>query len=104
MEDQKQHRHVYVIYIGIGNATNEEEIEKVIMKAYEATKNVITTQMGEVIYLPTRDVSSRIECINPQYITRDDLLKKHDILMSELHEHLDPINKELIEKNTINEQ
>jgi hypothetical protein len=38
-------------------------------------------------YLPIMG-ESRVECINPKYITDNELIKKHERLMAELHEHL----------------
>ena len=39
------------------------------------------------IYLPIYG-ESRVECINPVYINDNELKKKHERLMAELHEHL----------------
>ena len=39
------------------------------------------------IYLPIYG-ESRVECINPIYINDNELKKKHERLMAELHEHL----------------
>ncbi len=40
------------------------------------------------IYLPIFG-ESRVECINPVYITDSELIKKHERLIAELHEHLE---------------
>ena len=41
----------------------------------------------DVLYIPIYG-ESRVECINPVYITNEDLIRKHERLMAELHEHL----------------
>jgi len=46
---------------------------------------------------------SRVECINPQYITDSDLIKKHERLMAELNEHLENQLKSLNLKPAPNE-
>lgn len=48
---------------------------------------------AESIFIPILG-ESRVECINPKYITDGELIKKHERLMAELHEHL---------KNQLNE-
>jgi len=40
-----------------------------------------------VVYLPIYG-ESRVECINPVYITDAELIKKNERLMAELNEHL----------------
>ena len=42
---------------------------------------------SEVIALPVYG-ETKVECINPKYITDGDLIKKHERTMSELHEKL----------------
>lgn len=83
-EDSKQHNLILIYYIsinGIRSADLEEFIDKI------KSKIILSTIEAEFIIIPV-DGETRIECINPVYITNGDLIKKHERLMSELHEHL----------------
>jgi len=42
----------------------------------------------EVVLIPILG-ETKVECINPVYITDSELIKKHERLMAELHEHLE---------------
>lgn len=88
---------IYVVYVASGDA-NADEIEVIMKKAY-AVINPIFEKQGdsEVIFIPVRGTDSRIECINPKYITEGELIRKHRLLIDELHEHLDSHLKEIIE-------
>ena len=91
-------KHVYVAYVGIGNLSSDEEIERAMKAAYDAISPVFEKVDGEVIFIPIRGVESRFECINPSYITEDEILRKHRLLMDELHEHLDVHVKKILNK------
>lgn len=101
-EDQKQHkeeRRLFVIYVGIGNINNEEDQQLILQKAYNAIYDIIGSHNADAIFIPVRDNNTRIECLNPQYITEDELIRKHRLLMDELHEHLDSHLLEILNKN-----
>jgi hypothetical protein len=87
-ENSKQHKLILVYYISVGSLRSAD-----IPKYMEEIKKRIVpyTLEAEIIFVPI-DGETRIECINPLYITDGDLIKKHERLMAELHEHL---NREL---------
>lgn len=87
---------IYVTYVGIGNLTDKEDIEGIMKQAYKSINPVLTNQKGEMIFIPIRGDNSRIECINPVYITNDDLIRENRLKMDELHEHLDAHLKTLL--------
>lgn len=83
----------YVSVVGIP----ENEFEKFLTKISKNIKSNSITNNSEIIVIPVYG-ESRIECINPKYITNSDLIKKHERLMAELHEHLDNQLEQLKEK------
>jgi len=76
---------ILVIYIGVAGIRSED-IQDYCHKL--ASKIVPTTFEGEVIMLPIQSYDTRIECINPQYITETNLVNEHTELMKKLHEEL----------------
>ena len=76
---------ILVIYVGVAGIRSED-ISEYTHKV--ADKIIPTTFHGEVILLPTQSSDTRIECINPKYITDADLVKEHTDLMKELQEEL----------------
>ena len=52
-----------------------------------AKRTQLNTETKDLLYIPIYG-ESRIECVNPIYITDSELIKKHERLMAELHEHL----------------
>lgn len=80
MEDKK----IIVFYVGIGDMSDGnvgEYIERV-KKAF-CTKEFAERLNCEMILLPTREVNSRIECINPKYIIEEKLIAEHRSSMEE---------------------
>jgi hypothetical protein len=76
---------IIVIYVGI-QGLRSEDIENFINKL---SKRIIPTSIeGEFIMIPTQSLDTRIECINPKYITESDLIEKHTTLMQKLQEEL----------------
>lgn len=89
-EQLKKYNPIIVYYISVGNLRSADIPE--YMDAVQ--KRIVPTSLeAEIIFIPING-ETRIECINPIYITDDELIKKHERLMSELHEHL---NKEINE-------
>lgn len=76
---------IYVIYIGIANVEDEHR-ERYFEKVKDSL--IPTSVEGEFIIIPTNSIDTRIECINPEYITDNELIRKHRLLIDELHEHL----------------
>jgi hypothetical protein len=90
---------ILVIYIGV-QGIRSEDIGDYTHKV--ANKIIPSTFEGEVIIIPTESMDTRIECINPKYITDIDLVNTHNELMKKLNSEL----KSQIEilKNNKNEQ
>lgn len=86
----------YISTIGIDPDDIEDFFDKLQKKI--ATQSV--SEDSEIIFIPVHG-ETRIECINPKYITDSDLIKDHERKMAELHEHLNHQLKEL--NNTNNE-
>jgi hypothetical protein len=74
-----------VIYVGVGGI-NVEEISDYMQNV--AAKIMPKTFDGEIIFIPISGFDSRIECINPKYITEQELIDKNNKLLSELNEEL----------------
>ena len=76
---------IVVIYVGV-QGIRSEDIEEFIHKL--SKKISPTTLEGEIIVIPTQSPDTRIECINPKYITDDVLIKEHTEMMKKLQEEL----------------
>lgn len=83
---------ILVYYIGVANMT-PEEIERFV----DEIKNrmIPETFKGEIIMIPQYDLNTRVECINPKYITDNELIQEHEHLMKELNYKLHNDVKEL---------
>lgn len=75
----------YVVYVGISNI-EPNEIEEYVRRV---TKAIIPPDLdGNVVVIPVNTENTRIECINPKYITNDDLVKQNTMLLFELNYEL----------------
>ena len=83
---------ILVIYVGV-YGVRSEDIEEFVHKV---TKRISPeTVQGEIIVIPTQSPDTRVECINPKYITNAKLVKEHNNMMKKLHEHqLEQIKEE----------
>jgi hypothetical protein len=80
---------ILVMYIGIGGIRSED-IDTYMKKVTE--KITPATFEGEIIVLPTQLLvapDTRIECINPIYITDVELVKQHTIMIKKLQDELE---------------
>ena len=75
---------ILVFYIDV-RLVEEEEIPRFMSRIGQ--KIVPENMVAEAILMPVMG-ETRVECINPKYITDGELIKKHERLMAELHEHL----------------
>lgn len=73
----------YISTIGI----NPDEIEYYFNQLRERIAAQSVSEDTEIIFVPVAS-ETRIECINPKYITDSELIKEHERKMSILHEHL----------------
>ena len=76
---------ILVFYVGIAGIASED-VETYVKKVTETITP--TTFNGEIIVIPTHSYDTRVECINPKYITNDELIQKHETLMKELNNNL----------------
>lgn len=80
-----EEREILVIYVGVVGIRSEDISDY----CHKLAKKIIPTSfIGEVILLPTQSTDSRIEFINPKYITDEELVKEHTQLMKTLNEQL----------------
>lgn len=90
---------IIVIYIGVAGIRSED-IEEY---THLVTEKIIPSSIqAEFIVLPVQSFDTRMECINPKYITNDELIMKHNVLMHELSIELEHQIKNLKEKNEKN--
>ena len=72
---------ILVAYVGVAGIRSED-IDSFVHKV--VAKIIPTTFEGEIIILPIQSPNTRIECINPKYITDKELIAEHTKLMNEL--------------------
>jgi hypothetical protein len=78
----KNESKILVFYVGVAGIPMED-----ISDYMERVATKITPQNfdGEVLFLPTlSSYDVRVECINPQYVTDTELIKKNHDLLNEL--------------------
>ncbi len=84
----------YVLYIGIARI-RDVEVDDYVRRI--ASKAIPADIDGTVIVIPTNNDENRLVCINPEYITNEELIKQNTMLLFELNYEL---NKQLnITKN-----
>lgn len=76
---------VLVIYVGV-QGLRSEDIQDFVHKL--STRIIPASIEGEFIMIPTQSPDTRIECINPKYITDAELIKEHTEMMKKLQEQL----------------
>lgn len=72
---------ILVLYVGV-QGVRSEDIQGFIRKVSE--RIVPTTFEGETIIIPIQSLDTRVECINPKYITDSELITEHTELMKNL--------------------
>ena len=76
---------IIVLYVGV-QGIRSEDIETFVEKITE--RIAPTTIQGEIIIIPTQSPDTRIECIDPIYVTEEKLIQEHTEMMKKLHEEL----------------
>lgn len=72
---------IYVLYVGVQGIRGED----IPYFVKEITKRIAPENIeGEIIVIPTQSPDTRIECINPKYITDAELIKEHTEMMKKL--------------------
>lgn len=82
MTDEKK---ILVFYIGVAGIRSEDLQDFVQRVSQRITPSTFD---GEIIMIPTQSSDTRVECVNPVYITDKELIKKHTDLMQELQVEL----------------
>lgn len=77
---------IIVIYVGVAGV-RLEDIPDFVQKV--TAKISPQTFEGEIISIPVQSPNTTIECINPVYVTNDDLIKEHTEKIKKLHELLE---------------
>jgi hypothetical protein len=76
---------ILVIYVGVAGVRSED-VEGTVNKIVK--KIIPQTFQGEVIIIPVQSPHTRMECINPEYVTDEELVKKHTEMIKKLQEEL----------------
>jgi hypothetical protein len=76
---------ILVIYAGVAGIRSED-IESFVKKL--STRISPETFQGEIIVIPIQSIDTKIECINPKYVTEPKLIKEHTKMMENLQEQL----------------
>ena len=74
-----------VLYIGVGHIRSADINDYLNSVAARVVPNI---ENAEVIVIPVDGVNTRVECINPKYITDQELIQKHTNLMYEINNEL----------------
>jgi hypothetical protein len=87
---------IFVFYVAVGNM-DSKDVEEYMHRVHKKFFNddfVKNHEGSQLILLPIRGTDSRIECINPKYITDEALVREHRLKMDELHEYAHKITAE----------
>ena len=74
----------YVLYIGVRNIRSSDidvYVEKITNKLFP----ISVPENSTILVLPTDTTENRLECIDPVYITDENLILKHTALLKELN-------------------
>lgn len=90
---------ILVYYIGVAMIRSADIPEYV----RNVTKNILLENFeGSIIVIPVQTMDSRVECINPRYITDENLIKEHTERMKKLEEELKKQEIIINNKNKLN--
>jgi len=87
---------ILVIYVGV-QGIRSEDIETYTQKV--VIKIMPQIFQGEIIVIPVQSLNTKIECINPKYITDEELIINHTKLMVRLEKELEHQLNELKKQN-----
>lgn len=76
---------ILVMYVGVAGIRSEDIPDFVAQVTQKITPK---TFEGEIIAIPTQSPDTRIECINPRYITEPELVQEHTELIKKLKHEL----------------
>ena len=87
-------KQILVFYISVRNI-EPKDIGDYIYKVKE--RITIPDFNGHAIFIPVTTHETKVECINPKYITNSELIKQHtslmEVLNNELQFHIKKLNK-----------
>lgn len=91
MEDKK----ILVFYVGVSDMP-DNMVGQYIKRVKDSflTEDFAIRNHCEMILIPTRNIDSSIECINPKYIIEQELVTKHGELMKDYLATLDKFIKD----------
>ena len=79
----------FVMYVNVGHMhpSDVDEYSRKILNNFKE----LETDNSTLFLVPTRTGENKIECINPVYITNDELVKKHEEAIKNLTKKLNEI-------------
>jgi hypothetical protein len=90
----KEEAKILVIYVGVAGIRGED-IDTFVHKVCD--KIIPVTFKGEIIIIPIQSPYTKVDCINPKYITNKELIKEHTEaiinLQNELQHQLEELKK-----------
>lgn len=87
---------ILVFYIGVAGIRSED-IEDFVNRV--SSRISPSTFEGEILMIPTQSVDTKVECINPVYVTDKELIEKHNSMMKKLQEELQYQLEEIKKEN-----
>lgn len=80
---------IYIIYIGILDINTGKAIPNIEEYILDFVEHIPSDLFdGQTIYLSSYEHNTRIECINPKYITDQKLINEHQEKLKKLNEEL----------------
>lgn len=76
---------ILIIYVGVAGIRGID-IPDTVNKI--AKRIIPSTFEGEIIVIPTQSYDTKIECINPKYITDEKLIEEHTQMIKTLNNEL----------------
>jgi len=80
----------FVLYIGVRNV-REVDIADYLKKIKEKLLPINLPEDSQLIFLPTDSTENKLVCIDPEYITNDELIARHNVLLYELNTNIKKI-------------
>lgn len=85
---QSKEYKIYVYYLSTSGMDNSEVHTTIMKVSKDITESGIFQALGSVCLVLPILGEGRLECINPIYITNEELIKKNTLLLEELHGHI----------------
>ena len=85
---------ILVIYVGVAGLRSEDIPEYIAKLSKKITP---ISFEGEIIFIPVQSNDTHIECVNPKYITEEQLIIENTLKIKKLNEELELQIKQLKE-------